>query len=93
MLGRIWRWIEEQSAFVVVFVVLAGALGYLVIEPRAVGPATGLVASAVLLAGVFRLALPKTRVGQLAVRGRILDSFCYLVLGGLMLAVDIRLHR
>ncbi|MBN9618443.1 MAG: DUF3017 domain-containing protein, partial [Actinobacteria bacterium] len=44
-------------------------------------------------AGHFqRAGLPTTRVGMLAVRSRPLDALAYLVLGGLILAVDIRLH-
>jgi hypothetical protein len=47
---------------------------------------------AVVVAGLLRLALPSSRVGQLAVRGRVFDVACYLVTGVAMLAVDIRLH-
>jgi hypothetical protein len=47
---------------------------------------------AVLLAGLLRAALPTSRIGLLAVRSRWADSVSYLVLGGVILAVDIRLH-
>jgi hypothetical protein len=36
--------------------------------------------------------VPPTRVGLLAVRSRWFDTATYLVLGGLILAVDLRLH-
>jgi Protein of unknown function (DUF3017) len=47
----------------------------------------------VLLAGVLRGALPTRWIGLLAVRARWVDTVSYLLLGGLILAVDIRLHH
>jgi hypothetical protein len=49
------------------------------------------IAGAVLLAAVLRLLLPDPAAGMLAVRRRWLDVSIYLVLGGLILFVDIRL--
>jgi hypothetical protein len=92
VLGRVRRWIVEQLPFLVVLVVLTIAFGYLLIDPGRWSRVTGLVAVAVLLAGVARLVFPTDRVGMLAVRGRVLDTLCFLVVGGLILAVDIRLH-
>ena len=92
VLGRVGRWVVEQLPFLIVLVVLASAFGYLIIDPGRWSRVTGLVAVAVLLAGLARLVFPTERVGMLAVRGRILDTLSFLVLGGLILAVDIRLH-
>jgi hypothetical protein len=92
VLSRALRWITEQLAFLLVLAVLAAAFGYLLVEPGRWGRTSGVVAAAVLLAGVLRAVLPLARVGMLAVRSRWLDSACYLVLGGVILAVDLRLH-
>ena len=92
MLARAWRWILSQVAFLVVIAVLAAAFLYLLIVPGRWGRVSGVVAVAVLLAGAIRAALPTSRVGLLAVRARWIDAVLYLALGGLILAVDIRLH-
>jgi hypothetical protein len=92
VLGRALRWIVTQLAFLAVLVVLAAALGYLLIEPHRTGRVTGLFAAAILLAGLARAVLPTRRVGLLAVRARWVDVLLYLVLGGLILGLDIRLH-
>ena len=41
-----------------------------------------IIASAFVVAGVARALLPDRRAGLLAVRGRMFDVACYLVLGG-----------
>jgi hypothetical protein len=92
VLNRALHWIVEQLAFLAVLVVLAAAFGYLIVEPDRWRRGSGLVSVAVLLAGVLRALLPGTRVGLLAARSRWVDAACYLALGGVMLAVDIRLH-
>jgi hypothetical protein len=92
-LGRALRWIAEQAAFLAVLLVIAAAFGYLIANPGRWGRVSGLLAAAVLLAGGLRATLPTHRAGLLAVRGRWLDTACLLALGGLILAVDIRLHR
>ncbi len=92
VLGRAWLWVREQVAFLLVLVVLLGALAYLLVEPGRWGRATVGAASALLLGGLVRLVLPSARAGLLAVRGRMFDTVCYLVLGGVLLAVEIRLH-
>jgi hypothetical protein len=92
VLDRTLRWITEQLAFLAVFLLLAAAFVYLVIEPRHWGRCSGLIAVAVLLAGVLRGALSSDRAGLLAVRTRVGDTVCYLVLGGVVLGLDIRLH-
>jgi hypothetical protein len=92
VLTRAWHWITEQLAFLVVLVILAAAFLYLIVEPGRWGRGSGVVAVAVLLAGVLRLVLPAARAGLLAVRSRWVDVVTYLVLGGVILGVDIRLH-
>ena len=92
MLTRILRWGVDQIAFLTVLVVLAAAFVYLLIEPGRWGRTCGVVAVAVLLAAVLRAVLPDARAGMLAVRSRWLDAACYLALGGVILAIDLRLH-
>jgi hypothetical protein len=86
------RWIADQFAFLVVFVVLAAAFVYLIVEPGRWGRTSGVVAVAVLLAALLRAVVPDAHVGLLAVRSKWFDAACYLVLGGVILAIDLRLH-
>jgi hypothetical protein len=92
VLRRALRWTNEQLAFLAVLVVLGAAFVYLIVEPGRWGRGSGGISVAVLLAGVLRAVLPTTRIGMLAARSRVVDSVAYLVLGGVILAVDIRLH-
>ena len=92
MLNRVARWIVEQIAFLTVVTVLAAAFVYLIVEPGRWGRTAGVVSVAVLLAALLRAVLPVARAGMLAVRSRWLDAACYLALGGVILAVDLRLH-
>jgi len=86
------RWIAGQRAFLAVVVVLAAAFLYLLIAPGRWGRTSGVVAVAVLLAAVLRAVLSDGRAGMLAVRSKWLDVALYLVLGGVILAIDLRLH-
>ena len=81
-----------QVAFLTVLAVMLVAFVYLIVAPGRWGRGSGIVAVAVLLAGVLRAVLPTPRVGLLAVRARWVDTVLYLVLGGLILGLDIRLH-
>jgi hypothetical protein len=92
VLHKTLRWVTDQFALLTVLAVLAAAFVYLLVEPGRWGRASGGVGVAVLVAAVLRGVLPATRVGLLAVRSRWLDTATYLVLGGVILAVDIRLH-
>ncbi len=92
VVDRVRLWVREQAAFLAALVVLLLAFAYLVIEPGRWSRATGIISLAMLLAGVLRGALAERRVGLLAVRGRVVDTLSYLLLGGALLAVDIRLH-
>jgi hypothetical protein len=92
VLRRAGRWVAAQLAFLAVVGLLAVAFGYLVVEPGRWGRVSGLVAVAVLLAGLLRTVVPTAYVGLLAVRARWVDAVLYFALGGLILALDIRLH-
>ena len=92
MLHRTLRWIAAQFALLAVLAVLAAAFVYLLFEPGRWGRASGVVAVAVLMAGVLRAVVPASRIGLLAVRSRWFDTAAYLVLGGVILVVDLRLH-
>lgn len=91
--ARTLLWIREQLVFLIVLAGLAASFMYLLVEPGHWVRGTAAMATVVLAAGLARLALPMTSVGFLAVRNRWLDVFCYLLFGGLILAVDIRLRR
>jgi Protein of unknown function (DUF3017) len=93
VLGRVARWIVEQLAFLAVLAVLAAAFGYLLAAPEQWRHGTIVIAAALLLAGVLRAALPTSWVGMLVVRHRALDAVAYLMLGGVILGVEIRLHN
>jgi hypothetical protein len=90
--GRVLRYVREQFAFLLVLALLVASLLYLTVDSGRWGRASGGVAVAVLLAGVFRLVLPGDRAGLLAIRGRVVDSVTFLVLGAVILGIDVRLH-
>ena len=92
VLGRGARWVRGESAFCVVVLVLLVAVVYLLVEPGRWGRSCGGVAVALLLGAVLRALVPTRYAGLLAVRSRVADTVVYLVLGGLILAIDIRLH-
>ena len=83
---------REQRAFLAVLVVLAAGFVYLLIEPSHWRRGTGVMAVALLGAAVLRVLLRGYDAGLLAVRSKWLDAVFYLVLGGCILAVDIRLQ-
>jgi hypothetical protein len=84
--------VRDQLAFLTVALgVLAGFL-YLLVQPTHWRRGTGVIAVALLIGAVLRLVVRGYGAGLLAVRGRWTDTALYLVLGGLILAVDIRLH-
>jgi Protein of unknown function (DUF3017) len=93
VLVRALHWIGEQFAFLIVLVLFAAAFGYLIVEPGRWGRFTGVVAVSLLLGGLLRAVLPTGYVGLLAVRARWVDTVSYALLGGVILAVDIRLHH
>jgi hypothetical protein len=86
------QWVRTESAFVLVVAAVAAAAIYLWIAPGHWRRATLAMAAALMLAGMLRLTLPPRHVGMLAVRRRWIDVACYLAMGGVILAVDLRLH-
>jgi hypothetical protein len=92
MLARGLRWLRAELAFVLVVAAVVAAAGYLVLFPGHWRRGTGVISLALLAAGVLRFVLPPPHVGMLAVRGRWRDTLCYLGIGGVILAVAIRLH-
>ena len=87
-LRRLWA----ELPFAIVVAVVVAAVGYLYFFHGHWRRGTLVISFAMLLAGVLRLVLPAPRVGMLNVRGRWYDALCYLVVGVVILAVDIRLH-
>ena len=92
MLRRGLQWLRAQAPFVIVVALVLGAALYLHQAPGHWRRVSGMIAGALLLAGVLRLFLPTDRVGLLAVRGRTRDAVTYLLIGGLILGVAIHLH-
>jgi Protein of unknown function (DUF3017) len=89
---RAARWVRSELPFLLVLAAVAGAILFLLISPGHWRRATLIIAVALLAAGIARLVLPDARAGSLAIRNRWWDAACYLVIGGVILAVDIRLH-
>jgi DUF3017 family protein len=87
-----WRWVREQRAFLAVLAIVAAGFVYLTLEPGHWRRGTGVLAVALLTAAVLRVVLRGYDAGLLAVRSKWLDALFYLILGGCILAVDIRLH-
>lgn len=93
MLARARRWVREQTAFLIVVLGVVAGFLYLLVEPTHWRRGTGVIALALLAGGVLRLVLRAYTAGLLAVRSRWLDTVLYLALGGLIIAVDIRLNH
>jgi hypothetical protein len=93
VLARAVRWVTEQAAFLVVVGLVAFGFGYLIVSPGRWGRVSAIFAIALVIGGALRAVLPSERAGLLAVRSRWLDTICMVILGGLILGVDIRLHR
>jgi hypothetical protein len=88
----LFRWIRDEVAFVCVCVlVLCGVLA-LAIWPDHWRPDVSIIAAALFVAAILRLALPTPRAGALAARTRWFDVVAYTALGGVILALAIRLH-
>jgi hypothetical protein len=85
-------WLRDEAPFVVVALILLVAVGYLTIWPDHWRRGIAIIALAALVGGVLRLVLPRPRAGMLVVRARWFDVACYLVIGGVILGVAVRLH-
>jgi hypothetical protein len=92
VLRRGGQWLRAEAPFVVVVALIAAAGLYLRYAPGHWRRVSGIIAVAVLLAGVLRLVLPAPQVGMLGVRGRWRDGLTYLLIGGVILGVAIHLH-
>ena len=92
VLARAWSWTREQIAFLIVAVGVAAGFGYLLVEPAHWRRGTGVISMALLVGAVLRMFVRPSRAGMLAVRGKLVDTLAYILLGGVILAVDIRLH-
>jgi hypothetical protein len=84
---------REQAAFLLVVLGVVAGFLYLLVEPTHWRRGTGVIAFALLLAALLRLVLRGYVAGLLAVRSRAVDTALYLLLGGLIIAVDIRLNH
>lgn len=87
------RRVTRQAPFLSVIGLLVLAVLYLTFQPGHWERGTAVIASAMLVAAVLRGALPASRAGMLAVRGRWWDVLAYAVLGVLILVVDVRLRH
>jgi Protein of unknown function (DUF3017) len=92
VLRRGLQWLRAEAPFVVVVALVVAAGLYLHHAPGHWRRVSGIIAAALLLAGVLRLVLPPGQIGLLNVRGRMRDTVTYLLIGGLILGVAIHLH-
>jgi hypothetical protein len=92
MFGRAVRWLRAEAAFVLVVILVLVAILVLLLDPRDWRPGAGILAAALLLAGVLRLVVPQSAAGMLAVRGRWRDALFYVCTGAVILGVALRLH-
>jgi hypothetical protein len=92
MLGRSYRWLRDEFAFVLVVAIVVAATAYMYIYHGHWRRGTAAMGVALVLAAFLRAVLPARHVGMLNVRGRWRDTLCYLALGVVILGVDIRLH-
>ena len=86
------RWVREEVPLLLVIIAFVVAVVYLAARPNQWRPATTIMAAALLGAALFRLVLPAGRIGGLAVRRRWWDVVCYAAMGGVILALDLRLR-
>lgn len=89
---RSFRWLRDEFAFVLVVAATLAATLYLYVYPEHWRRGTAALGVVQVLAALLRVFLPAPRVGMLNVRGRLVDTLCYLALGVVILAVDLRLH-
>jgi hypothetical protein len=87
------RRIVAQLPFLAIVAVVVGVVVFLSFEPGHWRRACAVIAAAMLGGALLRLVLPPHRAGLLAIRGRYWDALYYALLGGVILAVDIRLRN
>jgi Protein of unknown function (DUF3017) len=83
------RLLRTEAPFLTVLAIVAFAVVYLAVGPTHWLRGSGIVACALLLAGLLRILLPQRRAGMLAVRGRWWDACCYLALAILIIATGL----
>jgi hypothetical protein len=88
---RAGRRARAQLPFLIVLAVIAGGALYLGVSPGHWRRGSGLIAAAMLLAGLFRLVLRQPHAGMLRVRAAWIDVLCYWALGVAILLLAIRL--
>ena len=86
------RWLRAEAAFVLVLLAMLTCIGFLFFESGHWRIGSGAIASTLLFAALLRALLPASRAGLLVVRGRLRDSLALAIMGGVVLAVAIRLH-
>ena len=84
---------RAQAPFLLVLALVVGGVVYMTITPGHWRRGTGVIAGALLLGAVLRVAVPPAHIGLLAIRGKYWDTLCFAVLGLLILAVDMRLQN
>ncbi len=87
-----FRWIRDEVPFTVVAVLVLCGVGALALWPAHWRPDVAVMALALFVAAVLRAVLPGPRAGVLATRTRAFDVVAYAALGGVILALAIRLH-
>jgi len=95
MAGRwagLGRWLRAEAAFVLVMLAMLGCVAFLFFESRHWRIGSGAIAATLLFAAVLRAVVPAPYAGLLAVRGRVRDTVALAVMGGVVLAVAIRVH-
>ena len=89
---HISRWFREELPFSVVIVLVLCGVGALTIWPDHWRRDVTVMAVALFVAAILRAVLPTTQAGALATRTRWFDVVAYAALGGVILALAIRLH-
>jgi Protein of unknown function (DUF3017) len=77
--------VVRELPFAVVLLIAAAGLATVVVASQHWLRGVLVIASSLVVAGAARAVLPDRRAGMLAVRGKLFDVACYLVLGGAMI--------
>ena len=86
------RWMRDEVPFTVVAVLVLCGVVALALWPGHWRPDVSVMAAALFVAAILRAVLPTPRAGVLAARTRWFDVIAYAALGGVILALAIRLH-
>ena len=88
----LFRWIRDELPFSLVAALVLCSIAALALWPDHWRPDVSVMAVALFVAAILRAVLPTPRVGVLATRTRWFDVTAYTALGGVILALAIRLH-